>query len=388
MGFFKKLIGQEPLMKTILGEYDFITTNIKSNINDLKLTDISYVKQTQVILHTVSENSFRVELKSLDKSTILQGMAIPEDVNDYTCFQLLDFDGTGQYLLELSDNDLKLHSHSKKTTLRYVNVDIQEIGIKKEKLKEIKNRSVEKKQFVSKIFSRTNSKNLIKLEKELIQFLKEIDGANLYGDIYDILPKYVCFDFERDWYNKFTDKYSQDENLLLYILKGYQEKINHIPKAEIEAFLHLHEKFVTVRLLKGAVDENQNSLYDLLCKIRAEEVKESFRSIIIRNEHLIPFSIAYEKFADNQEDFFELNEKIEELNEDDSYLSFKIYNKIESLLNFFYISPNITLVEMKDVFLTDFQLLKAEVNNFKNIEAKDIFLNYMIGIEGFIEQYS
>ncbi len=382
MGFLKKLIGQEPLMKTILGTYDLMTTNLECDLKDLSLSDISVVAQIQVVLHTLNENAFRIELKTLEKSTILEGMAYPEISGDFTNYRLTDFNGTGEYLLKLGVNDLRVHTFSRNLTLRYVNLNFKNLDEKLEKLKTFKER---KKPVVNNyIFARTQSKKLISLEEEFKEWLKVQPYLwNVYGDTYDTLTKNVKFDYETEWYNEFTEKYGK--NIINFILKGHTDKIKHIPKKEIYTFLHLQEKFFNARLMDGSQDSSGKSVYDFIEKARKMEVEETFRSHHMQNKSLIDFSIAYEKV--NNDEFDVLNE-IEEINEDDGSLAYEIINQLGDLLELFYQNPELTLDDLQSKLNREFQKFKKKALTLKNDEAKGKLLDYLERNENCIKKYS
>jgi hypothetical protein len=382
MGFLKKLIGQEPLMKTILGKYDLMTTNLENDLEELKIKDISAIAQIQVILHTVNESAFRIELKTLEKSTILEGMKLPENYEGFTHYRLTDFKGTGEYLLKISINDLRVHSFKRNITLRYVNLNLGKLNKKNEKLKKFKERSMFKER--SSIFSRTESKTLIKLEDELKIWLKEQTNLwNQFGNIYDILPKYITFEYEDKWYENFIEKYGN--NIIQYILKDHTEKIKHIPKKEIEIFLHLQEKLFKVRILKGSQDKKGKSIYDFITEIRKKEIQEKFSSHFIENKALIDFSIEYEKINENDYDI--LNE-IEELNEDDGMLAYVIFGELSDFLNNFYQNSKLTLNDLKQKFQLEYKKAIKRTKKFKNEESKQLFLSIIERDENFIKEYS
>lgn len=381
MGFFKKLTGQEPLMKTILGTFNFMTTNLDSKLEDLKISDISVVAQVQIIHHTVSENSFRVEIKTLEKSTILDGMEFPEIKGDITSYKLTDFNGTGQYLLKFSTNDLRIHSFSKNSILRYVNLNLNELQNRKEKLKEYKSRYTSKP--VSNIFTRTDSKKLIQIEEEFIKWLKNKPMFwNVYGKIYDILPRYRVFKFEEDWYKKFIAKYG--ENIISYILKGHYEKTNHIPDEEIDTFLHLQSKLNQANLLRGSLGESGESIYDFVVRITEIEINEQFDSHIISNKDLIEFSIKFDKINDND---FDLIYEIEERNEDDGLIAYEINQSLEDVINEHYENKSLTLSNLKESFVSELQKAKISISEFKDTEAKEKFLSLLELKEEFIKNF-
>lgn len=379
MGFFKKLTGQEPLMKTILGTFNFMTTNLESKLEDLKISDISAVAQVQIIYHTVSENSFRVEIKTLEKSTILDGMEFPEIKGDITSYKLTDFNGTGQYLLKFSPNDLRIHSYSKNSTLRYVNLNLNELQNRKEKLKEYKSRHAS--QPVSNIFTRTDSKKLIQIEEEFIQWLKNKPMFwNMYGKIYDILPRYRVFKFEEDWYKKFIEKYGED--IISYILKGHYEKTNHIPDEEIDTFLHLQSKLKQANLLRGSVGESGKSIYDFVVRITEIEMNEQFDSLIIANKDLIEFSIKFDKITNND---FDLIDEIEDINEDDGLIAYEINQSLDDIISEHYENKSLTLSNLKESFISELQKAKIKISEFKDTEAKNKFLSLLEIKEEFIK---
>ncbi|TXD48679.1 hypothetical protein [Polaribacter sp. IC073] len=131
MGLFKKLLGQESLETNLLGQYNLLTTNLTSELDVLTLNDVSIIAQIQVIHHKASQNAFRIELKTLEKSTILEGMELPKNKNNFVSYRLTDFKGTGEYLLEISKNELKIYSHSREETLRYVNLSLNKLNTDK-----------------------------------------------------------------------------------------------------------------------------------------------------------------------------------------------------------------------------------------------------------------
>jgi len=206
---------------------------------------------------------------------------------------------------------------------------------------------------------------------------------NVYGDVGDILTKYVKYDFEAEWYNKFLEKYGDD--VIINILKGNNRKIEHIPENEIFTFKHLQEKFTFSRLLDGSRDNNGKSIYDFVLRARKLEIEETFKNHLIENKSLINFSIEFEKITTDELD---VQEEIEEIDDDDWMLACNILNEINKTVKSYYDDELKTYDGLKNDLNRKFEKISSYKSKFKNSESYLLLADYVGKMNSFIVNYN